>query len=167
MSAPIPTPARRRRFTFGIRGLMLLVLVVAICCGMLVSAVDLKRREAKMWTEIIAQQVVTFETLHIPDPVISQFSSTQPLQFGGSNRRDGRRWQDSDSSWVDEKEQRRYRTRIAVAGGAPDGSTALDPIVIEDRGGELNAHFIAKLVAAYQAKGWAYRVVTKSSVQAP
>ena len=71
-----------------------------------------------------------------------------------------------EESWVIEAGRQRDRTRITVSGGGDDDAH-VGPIVIEDGGGELNAHYIAKLVAAYKSKGWAYRVVTKGSAKAP
>ena len=65
-------------------------------------------------------------------------------------------------TWVDDQGKRRDLINIEVSGG---GDLDPAPIVIEDRGGELNAHFIGRLAEAYRAKKWAYRVVRAPRAQ--
>jgi hypothetical protein len=45
-----------------------------------------------------------------------------------------------------------------ISGESRDLRTA--PIVVEDRGGELNSKIIDRLVRAYREKGWPFRIET-------
>ncbi len=46
---------------------MVLVLIVAICCGVMVWTGAQWQREGKMWGQITAQREATFLALHYPD----------------------------------------------------------------------------------------------------
>jgi hypothetical protein len=80
---------------------------------------------------------------------------------GGESRGKGREdWLDSRTAWIDEPAERIYLINIEVKGGA--AGLDIKPIVIEDRGGELNDQFIRLLTGAYCARKWAYRAVRRS-----
>jgi len=84
--------------------------------------------------------------------------------MGGESRGKGREdWLDSKAAWIDEPAERIYLINIEVKGGA--AGLDIKPIVIEDRGGEINDQFIRLLTGVYSRRNWAYRVVKISHDQ--
>ena len=150
------------RFTFGLRGLLAAVLGLGIGCGFLMRAIDQQRRRASTQAVGTLQRETTFLILNLPDPIVRRTVPVLSVQGGSVNFRSDRGWGERQKTWVDDQGKRRDLINIEVSGG---GDLDPAPIVIEDRGGELNAHFIGRLAEAYRAKKWAYRVVRAPRAQ--
>jgi hypothetical protein len=160
-------PARKpwARFRLSLARLMVIVLSAGIVCGLVLRASDRQRREVPMWGEIYRQRETTSSILHLPDPIVRQHAPVQTFQWSDQWARNNAdsplEWIDGKRIWYVERGERHNLVNLAIAGDAQD--LVLTPIVIEDRGGELNAHFIDRLTEAYRANHWAYRVVPAAS----
>ncbi|MHC5544939.1 hypothetical protein ACYOEI_42430, partial [Singulisphaera rosea] len=122
--------------------------------------IDRRRRETRTWIEIGQQREATFLVLNSPDPVVRQHIPALPLEWGGGNFASGLDWVDSKKAWLTDQGRRRDVINLRVTGGMTD-DPGLRPIRIEDRGGELNDHFVGRLTELYRSRKWKYRVVTE------
>jgi hypothetical protein len=153
-------PARRssRRFTVRPWKPMAFALYVGLLVGFVAWRTDRHRREKALVAKLEYQHEVTLVVLNVLDPIVRRQAGDQPVHWGSERRRGDRGdWLATKEAWLDEQGRRRDLLNLQVTGGAHD--LAVRPILIEDRGGELNARFIGLLRGAFRARQWTYRVV--------
>lgn len=152
---PVTAPRRRRwwpRLT--IRRLMWIVLAAALVTAAWVAVENRRQRSVRAWVNLHAQSNTTFQVEgKVPLPVAVGSRSASSRMTPPS------RWYADDQEWTIFINSPRDQPSVRVAGACRDGRTDPDPIVIEDCGAATSAPIIAALEAAYQARGWAYRVV--------
>lgn len=135
---------------------MVVILVLGFNLAVIVWVREDRQRKIAIAVADSDRQTTTFLILHGPDPAVRQRVPVADLNWEGANFKTDDGWVDRQKLSVVEDGRRQVLIDLAVTGDVD--RRGLKPIVIEDRGAELNGVFIDRLVAEYRKKKWDYQV---------
>jgi hypothetical protein len=150
-----PPPRRSGRFKLSLRAALLAVLAIGLACGALARSYHQRLRREAALARLGPSARATNAVLHQAQAdLVDAGRGVSGVRITGNGS--DRAWGRELEVWTDTPTPHRTLLHLDVRGDVEDES-----IRITDFGAPLNARAVDRLVGAYRARGWRYRIVRR------
>ncbi|WP_435006913.1 hypothetical protein P12x_004358 [Tundrisphaera lichenicola] len=160
------------RLALSLRTLMLGILVVAVILGYVAFRIDRDRKWDAITSTVLSQSDLSETIIREFDQKTRAFADALHPQTYTASGSGGPVTGPEDARWERELkidctvgEEPRALVNLKIGNQVQD--FRLGPILIEDRGGELNRQLIEKLIEAFRKNNWPHRILPNAISATP